>query len=113
MIDYVPLLSGLIGALIGAGASIAAQFIQARFQSRRDRLKLITDMALADHKHTFEVAQKMGRPTLMYPLPVYVHYHAGLLALLEDNALTPEALRNLKEKNREIMDMMEETPPRM
>ena len=32
MIDYLPLVSGLIGALIGAGASVAAQIIQARSQ---------------------------------------------------------------------------------
>jgi hypothetical protein len=112
MTDYLPLVSGLIGALIGASASIAAQFIQARYQSRRDRLRLVTEMAIADHKHVFELAEKMGRPATMYPLTVFVHYHAGLLDLLEDNALTPDALRMLKEKNREIMDMIEATPPR-
>ena len=112
MTDYLPLLSGLFGAVIGAGALIVAQVIQASFQSRRDRLKLITDMALAEHKHVFEIGLKMGRPVSMYPLTVFVHYHAGLLDLLEHNAMTPDALRALKEKNREIMDMMDATPPR-
>ncbi|MEP7154106.1 MAG: hypothetical protein ABI856_20570 [Nitrospira sp.] len=112
MTDYLPLLSGLIGALIGAGASVAAQMIQARSQNKRDRTKLIVDMALADQRHKFEIAAKGCLAMTLYPLPVFVHYHAGLLTLLESNAMTPETLKTLKEENGKIIDMLEGKPPR-
>ncbi|HKN87110.1 MAG TPA: hypothetical protein VJV04_09645 [Nitrospiraceae bacterium] len=112
MNDVLPLVSGLIGALIGAGASITAQIIQARVQSKRDRIKLIIETAIHDQQHLMNIAVKSGRPTNLMPLPVYVHYHAGMLDLLERDLMTPETLSVLKEQNREIMAMIETTPPR-
>lgn len=113
MLENLPLVSGLIGALIGAGASVATQIIQARNQNKRERTKLIVEMAIHDQKHHMTIAGQMqGKRVAIMPLGAYAHYHAALLTLLEKDALTPESLIALRKESSDIMDAIESLPPR-
>jgi hypothetical protein len=47
---YVPLLSALVGAIIGSASSVAAIFIQARFSERRERIRQAMNLALEEIK---------------------------------------------------------------
>lgn len=105
--DNLPLVSGLVGTIIGAAASIAGQIIQSHHQSKRDRIKLIVETAIADHRLSFDMLKSTNRPFSMTPLPVYIHYHNGLLNLLERGEVTPDTLRNLRKQSTEVIAMID------
>ena len=48
---------GLLGALIGAGASILGMHIQQRNQNRRDLVKLATEIVIDDYNRRLKVAK--------------------------------------------------------
>ena len=102
MEPFVPLLSGLIGAIIGAAASILGIVVQSRMQAKRDRLKEAVWLALQDWKTRFEVIKERGGNAL--PLAVFVHYHAKLLELAEQGKLNPAAITSLSAEQNELIE---------
>ena len=93
MENYIPLLSGLIGALIGATASIVTIIVQSRLQDKRERIKMATQIAMDDVKSKVEIAIKSGRKAEIPPPIVYLHYNIKLMELLENNKLDSHTLR--------------------
>lgn len=106
MENYIPLLSGLIGALIGATASIATIIVQSRSQNKRERIKMAAQIAMEDVKISMEIALKSGKRTVIPAPTVYLHYHMKLMELLENNNLDSITLRLLTEENRKIIDSL-------
>jgi len=106
MENYIPLLSGLIGALIGASASIATIIVQSRSQNKRERIKMAAQIAMEDVKISMEIALKSGKRTAIPAPTVYLHYHMKLMELLENNNLDSITLRLLTEENRKIIDSL-------
>ncbi len=107
MENYIPLLSGFIGALIGAFASIVTIIVQSRAQSRRERIRMAAQIAIEDLKMSIETASKSGKRASIQPPTVYLHYHMKLMELLENNRLDAVTLRLLTEENRAIIDSLE------
>ena len=97
MDQYFPLLTGLAGALIGGVSAIAAIFIQAHYQNKRDRVRLCMEMALEDFKLNREAGMQHVGTFEERPLAVFFHYHIELLNLIEQNRLTPESHSALTE----------------
>jgi len=95
MDPYIPLITGFIGALIGALASIATHLISSHNEARRQLTKLAYDAALEDHKTACELASK-GGPTGIAPLTSYIHFHVRYMELLSKGSLTSETLQNIK-----------------
>ncbi len=102
MESYLPLLSGFIGAVIGAAASILGIAIQSRMQAKRDRLREAVGLALQDWKTRFDVIKERGGNAL--PLAVFVHYHAKLLELAEQGKLNPAAIKALSSEQDELIE---------
>jgi len=96
----VPLISGLIGALIGAGTSIGTVIVQAHFHNKRERTKDAVGLALEDWKTRLAIVTQKGGTGL--PLAVFVQYHTKLMELAENGQITPEAIRALN-KEQEIL----------
>jgi len=106
MENYIPLLSGLIGALIGATASIVTIIVQSRLQDKRERIRMATQMAMDDIKTNVEIALKSGKRASIPPPIVYLHYNIKLMELLEDNKLDSNTLRVITEENRKLIDSL-------
>ena len=106
MENYIPILSGLIGALIGATASIATMIVQSRSQNKRERIKMAAQIAMEDVKMSMEIASKSGKLASIPAPIVYLHYHIKLMELLENNNLDSATLRLLTEENRKIIDSL-------
>ena len=106
MENYIPLLSGLIGALIGATASIVTIIVQSRLQDKRERIKMATQIAMDDVKSKVEIAIKSGRKAEIPPPIVYLHYNIKLMELLENNKLDSHTLRVITEENRKLIDSL-------
>jgi hypothetical protein len=99
---YLPLAAGLIGALIGAGASIATTYVQARTGGKRAKILQATNIALEDYKLRLEAA--MARGARMPPLGVFLAYYLDLLSKLEKKGpLTPTVLKQMSAEQDELL----------
>lgn len=102
-----PLLSALIGALIGAGASVITVWIQATSQAKRERIRLVTEIAMADYKHNIELARAAGKYGPIPPATLYFHYHLELAKLMEQGTITPSGLEKLTKENQKIHQVIQ------
>lgn len=109
---YIPLFSALAGAFIGAAASVLTILIQSVFQERRDRLRIIADLAMKDHGATVELAKNHDAGAVIPPLAAYVAYHRAVLDIVTRRGLTPEDVVSLAKEQRELMVAMEEVQRR-
>ena len=89
---YIPLLSALGGAIVGALSSIGAIFVQAKVAERRERIRQAVMMAMEDYKVQ---VQNTAIGDDVYPLSTFLHHHLAILEAVEDKDLTPERLRKI------------------
>jgi len=105
MQEFIPLLSGAFGALIGASASVIVMILQQRAQSRREKLNMAAQMALEDHKQHMNAST--GKHLSIQPIVVYLHYYLRLMEEIEGHNLTPETLRRITQDNIHISRIIE------
>ena len=105
---YIPLISGFVGALIGAFASITTIWIQAKIQDKRERLRHAADLALEDYKLNLDMANNSGEKYSAPPIVLFLHYHLKLMELMEKGDVTPENLKKLAEENSQISKVTRE-----
>ena len=107
--SYIPLISGLVGALIGSLSSIVTIVIQSRYQRNRDLTRLATESAMHEFAHHLELAKtRKGVTTRMPPLSLYVRYHYRFLSLLEAGDLSADHLKLLSEDQKRFREALEE-----
>lgn len=99
-------LAALLGALLGAVASMGAMWIQQRHQTKRDLLKIAAELANEDWKQRFDIQSKHGRVS-MPPVSVFVHYHAKVLEAMANGTYSPELIKKLSEEQELIIDAYE------
>ena len=92
MDDYLPLLAGLVGALIGSLSSVITLVLQARYQQERELRKLAIELAMEDFK--FRVENESDR---IHPVaaPVIVGYWNKMATLVSRDELTPGTMRDV------------------
>ena len=103
---YVPLISALIGALIGAGASVLTVIVQAHFQNKRELVKEAVALAIEDWKTRLAIVTQKGGSAL--PLAVFVQYHTKLIQLAEKGQITPDAIRALNVEQERLINTIRE-----
>lgn len=103
---FVPLISALIGALIGAAASIGTVVVQAHFQNKRESVTQAVALALEDWKTRLAIVTQKGGSAL--PLAVFVQYHTKLINLAEKGQITPEAIRALSDEQERLIKAIRE-----
>ena len=102
---WIPLLSGLLGALIGSASSLGAVFIQTRAQKNRDQIRLIVEAATEEYKGAKELMKLPGGPRNYWPLSVYIYYHTRFLNLIEENRLSPESMEKMDEEMSRVYEV--------
>jgi DNA repair exonuclease SbcCD ATPase subunit len=102
----IPLISGFMGAIIGALSSIVAIWIQQKAQSKRDKLKLASEMAKDDHKLAHELAKEHNIRAKIFPVLTYQHFHYEILSALENGKLNDKKLQEIQNKNKELIDAL-------
>ncbi len=106
---YVPLIAGLVGALIGSLSSIVTIVIQSRYQRKRELTRLATEAAKHDFEYQLQLAKERKGVTRMPPLTLYIRYHYKYLTLLEAGDLSPEHLKQLSAEHKEYVRALEDT----
>jgi hypothetical protein len=84
---WIPVLAALAGALIGSVSPVVVGLVNARAESRRERLRLAVQIAIEDHKHLMAVAREkslkhrteIGVP----PISAVLAYHVEVLEAFE------------------------------
>ncbi len=103
---FIPILSALFGALIGASASIITIIVQTEAQNKRERMRIVTELARQEYTSQLDLAYKTNNFDRFPPLVHYLHYHLGLMKLLEKENLSPETLTRLGKESDDIMGML-------
>lgn len=106
MDPYIPLISALVGALIGAAASVTAIIVQAHYQNKRELTKEAIALALEDWKIRFALVKENGGTAL--PMAAFVHYHTNLIELASKSRITPAAIKKLSEEQEEIIQALKD-----
>ncbi len=102
--NYLPWITGafgLIGALIGAGASVLTIYYQLKIQDRRALLRHAVELAQSDYKYRVEHAPP---GTTMPPIAVFIAYEVRLLKLMEKGRLTSASFRRLSAEHDELLN---------
>jgi hypothetical protein len=100
--SLVPLISGLIGALIGAAASVATIVVQSHYQTKREFRRMAFDAAIEDHKLACDIAKANQQPAEVAPLTAFLHFHYRYLELLEKGELNASTLQQLKSERDQL-----------
>ena len=99
-------IAALLGALIGAAASIVTSIIHQKYQNKRELLRIASDLAREDYKRRFEIVTKEGGE--MPPISVFVHYHVQVLEHMAKGTYTPETISRLREENAQVLSAYKE-----
>lgn len=94
--------AALLGALIGAGASVLAMVIQQRYQNKRELLRIAADLALQDHIRRSELLTKSGGGR-MPPVSAFVHYQMRVLEHMSTGKFNPGTIKALSEEYEQIL----------
>lgn len=105
---WLPLVSGLIGALVGGAASTVTVIVQARLEAKRYRLGVVTDMAKHEINKAYELATRTNRPVSIVPPVVFMRYYDELLRALEAGNLTLDRYRRIMANSREFVALTRE-----
>ncbi|MND42823.1 hypothetical protein D3C87_988750 [compost metagenome] len=101
---YWPLISGFVGALIGAAGPVAVAYIQARKDERTHRREIASRLALADRDLHVEVANKRGGPVL--PISIYLAHHIELLDRLSKGPISAGDIKAMRARTEELSNLL-------
>ena len=92
--EYISLLSGFFGTLLGAVVSLASMWLQQRSQEKRERAKLALDAAIKEYDSAEKYAELMaknGKAVVTLDLGYYIVLHTKLTEhLLSGQQVTKE-----------------------
>ena len=100
----IPLLSGLVGVIIGSFTSIITIIIQARNENKRALTKNAVELALEDYRISTEHAKLHG--SAVFPLSLYIHYHVRIMEYANKGQLTKENLNKIGLEQDELREVM-------
>lgn len=100
MQEWIPLIIGLIGALIGSGTTIGTLWLKEKWSYKRDMRKLAFEMATADYQGQTTVFK--DRPNFITSLPVLASYYLKLLSAAEAGKLDEKKFKELAEERRKL-----------
>ena len=103
------MISGFIGAVIGAAGTVLTVLITEHYQSRRERNSLAVDLATRDYELALELSKRQPGTVRVYPLTSYLLYHRRLLQKLEKDDVTPEDIRAILEEHNRIDKIIDES----
>jgi hypothetical protein len=91
--DYTALISGLVGATIGALSSLLTLVVQNVYQNRRESTRLLFETAYKDYELRIQQL-----PENRAAFPVILAYHQQMMSLIDKGKLTPASMKDVFDK---------------
>jgi len=101
-------IAGLIGVAIGAASSLGAVWIQAHYQTKRERAKFVMEFAASDRREALENTIRLNKSGGIAPVALYAHYHQRLLELIEKGTVSDIELKKLSKETDSIWKAIKE-----
>ncbi len=98
MREWIPLLTGLAGALIGSGTTVLTLWLKEKWSYKREVRKLALEMARSDYEGQTEVFSGHH----VTPLPVLVNYYLKLTDHVERNSVDADLFKRLAKERHEL-----------
>jgi hypothetical protein len=110
--EYLSLITGFVGAGLGAMVTLLSVWLQQRAQERRDRARLSLDAAIkaldSDEKYA-QFAASQGRCVVTHPLDYYIMRHSKLVEYMASGQpITREQIVTTHKQAIEIVDAIDE-----
>lgn len=100
MKDWIPLLTGLAGALIGSFTTVLTLWLKEKWSYKRQVRKLALEMARSDYEGQVEAHR--NRPNFVTPLPVLVNYYLKLTDHVEKNSIDADLFKRLAKERHDL-----------
>jgi hypothetical protein len=84
-------IAALLGALIGGGITLVGTWIQSKQQTRRDLIKIATEVALKEFEEILKF--KTGK---VQPLETFIAYNLNLFSFVKDGKIDLKDLKKLR-----------------
>ncbi|WP_169194946.1 hypothetical protein [Devosia sp. MC1541] len=104
---WVPLLSALMGALVGAASSVATMIVQAHRDDARHTRETAVTLALAEHTLHVDLAKGNGGQSIL-PITAYFTHHLHALNLARKGSLSADDMKALNAQMAEINRVLRE-----
>ncbi len=101
---WIPVAAALAGGLVAFLASIIAQTVQSRSESRRTIARLAVEAGVEEFKQAIAVVQRGGGGRIP-PLNLYIYYNSRIIELIEKGKLNPKTLQSLNQEFDEIVKL--------
>jgi hypothetical protein len=103
--------SAVLGAFFGSIAPSVVAYLNSAAETRRERMRLAVQLALAEHKHLMAqnqvIANRTGQSVPVVPIAATFIYHMQLLDLTEKSLeVKPQDLVILRQHNKYILDAL-------
>ena len=109
MTAIISLVSGFVGAVIGAAGAVLTVLINEHYQKRRERIRFAVELATRDYELALENSKRLSGTVRVYPLTSYLLYHHRLLLALEKADVKPEDIREIFQEHTRIDKIIDES----
>lgn len=100
--DWIPAVSAIIGAVIGAAATAIPAYYQMKVQARTQRITEAMRLGLEYHKTTVAQMRETHKRTVVAPADVMVFMFAELARELEQGPVTAERIAAFHRRQGEL-----------
>ena len=101
---YLPLISALVGAIIGAAAAVLTVYLQLKSLERRDRVHQAAALASEERAFLIDKSEKEKTKLILPPMSLFIDHYVSLLKVVEKDGLTPRAIRRLQARRDKLWD---------
>ena len=102
--NWVPVISTLIGGIIGLGGAIFSTYLHSRADRNKELLSWAIQAAIEDFKADQSSAKD---PARVLPISSYTYFHYHFFKLLEEGRATPEYIEKVADEASKIVDVLE------
>ncbi|MCP4482680.1 MAG: hypothetical protein GY817_08020 [bacterium] len=98
----IPMISALLGALIGGLTTVCVMWIQQRGLSKREKLKLACEMAKDEHTRAYQMLKDLGQGGVLTPLSQFQYFHLELLTVMEKGNVSKSDIEKIHERAKNL-----------
>lgn len=104
--EYIALISGLIGALVGGGFSVLTIYIQLKQDAKKERLRLASELSMKGYQSHVDIATDRGGT--VPPLAAYLIFNVELLDAIAKGRIDKEVLEKIYDSSEKMSALIRE-----